>query len=223
MLLVLAGGIRYWTGGSPTGALADNFRQFGRDAWEGVPLIEVLPFAVVIMVIVAVLGTVLLSGTDFGHQVLAVGGGARAAALSGVHVHAIRIGTFVISGVAAAIAGIVLAGISGVSDQVGEGLEFRAISAVVLGGVVLGGGTAVMPAAILGALTLESIFTLLNLLQFAEGTRNTVQGLVIVVAVAIAALRERTWRAAPRTSGSAPSSAPSTLDDQDLINHKGTT
>ena len=43
MLLVLAGGIRYWTGGSPTGALADNFRQFGRDAWEGVPLIEVLP------------------------------------------------------------------------------------------------------------------------------------------------------------------------------------
>lgn len=229
MLLVLAGGISYWSGGSPRGAFADNFRQFGRDSWEKVPLIEVLPYAVVIMVVVAVAGTALLAGTDFGHQVLAVGGGARASALSGVNVHAIRIGTFVISGVVAVVAGIVLAGITGVSDRAGDGLEFRAIAAVVLGGAVLGGGKAVMPAAILGALTLESIFTLLNLLQFAEGTRSTVQGLVIIVAVAFAALRERTRRA-PRPSGSTPDSAraagmpdaPATPGHTDLINDKGT-
>ena len=188
MLLILDGAIRYWTGGSPRGALADNFRAFGRGAWENVPWLEVLPYAVVIMLAVSVVGTIVLSRTDFGHQVLAVGGGPRASALSGVAVHRVRIGTFVISGVCAAIAGILLAGITGVSDRAGAGLEFRAIAAVVLGGAVLGGGTGTVPAAVLGALTLESIFTLLNLLQFSEGMRSTVQGVVIILAVALAVL-----------------------------------
>jgi ribose transport system permease protein len=195
MLLILDGAVRYWTGGAPRGALADNIRTFGRGGWEGVPWAETVPFAAVIMLAFAIGGSMLLSRTDFGHQVLAVGGGPTTSALSGVHVHAVRIGTFVISGVCAAIAGILQSGITGVSDKVGAGLEFRAISAVVLGGAVLGGGKGVVSAAVIGALTLESIFTLLNLLRFSEGMRDTVQGVVIILAVALATLRERTRRA----------------------------
>lgn len=207
MLLMLDGAIRYWSNGSPKGALAENLRQFGRESWQGVPLVETLPYAVVVMIVVAVVGTWLLAATDFGHQVLAVGGGPRASALSGVAVHRVRILTFVISGVLATVAGILVAGVTGVSDKAGVGLEFRAISAVVLGGAVLGGGVGVVPAAVIGALTLESMFTLLNLLQFSEGTRDTAQGIVIIVAVAIAAVRERYRRATP-THGGAPSIGP---------------
>lgn len=208
MLLILDGAIRYWSGGSPKGALADNFRQFGRDGWEGVPWLGTVPYAVVIMLVVAIAGTIVMTMTDFGHEVLAVGGGPRASALAGVPVHRVRILTFVISGTLAAIAGILVGGITGVSDKAGSGLEFRAISAVVLGGAVLGGGKGVVPAAVIGALTLEAMFTLLNLLQFSEGTRSTAQGIVIIVAVAFAALRERTQRASP-TPALAPTLAES--------------
>ncbi len=201
MLLILDGAIRYWSNGSPKGALADNLRRFGRDGWTNVPWLGTVPYAVVIMLVVAIATTLLMTRTDFGHSVLAVGGGPRATTLSGIDVHRVRILTFVISGVLATLAGILVGGITGVSDKAGSGLEFRAIAAVVLGGAVLGGGKGVVPAAVLGALTLEAMFTLLNLLQFSEGVRDTVQGVVIIAAVAFAALRERTRRASPALAG----------------------
>src|SRR6266540_4224109 len=76
-LLVLNGAVFLWTGGSPTGALADNLRQFGRSGIMGVPLLGQLPYAVLVVVVVTVLATVLLHHTRFGHQVFAVGGGVR--------------------------------------------------------------------------------------------------------------------------------------------------
>lgn len=191
MLLMLQGAVDYWTGGAPTGALSDRVRSFGRDAWEGVPLVDRLPFAIPIMLAVGVAAWVLLHRTSFGHQVMALGGGHRVARLAGVPVRRVRVSVFVISAVAAVIAGILLAGIGGVSAKTGEGLEFQAIAAVVLGGAALGGGRGSVVAALAGALTLESTFTLLNLLEWSEGMRSVVQGLVIVLAVAVAARQER--------------------------------
>ena len=72
---------------------------------------------------------------------------------------------FVLSGVAAAVAAILLGGYSGVSFQAGAGLEFGAITAVVLGGVALGGGRGSVVGAMLGALTLETLFALHELLR----------------------------------------------------------
>lgn len=193
MLLVLRGAVFYWTGGSPRGALAQNFRVFGRGGIE-LAGIGQLPYGVLILLVVVVIAVRLLHRSVFGQQLFAAGGGPRAAALSGVDVPRVRTLAFVLSAVSAVIAGILLAGLTGVSAGVGEGYEFQAISAVVLGGAVLGGGRGSMVAVVVGALTLEVLFTLLNLLGLPQSLRDTAQGLIIIGAVVIAT------RAARRTT-----------------------
>jgi ribose transport system permease protein len=162
-LLILEGAVDYWTDGAPKGALSEDFRTLGRGGIDDVPWLEQLPWSVVVLVAVAV-AAVLLMRSDFGKRLVAVGDNDRAAGLSGVPVARTRTIAFVVSGLAAALAGILLGGFAGVSAQVGDGLEFEAITAVVLGGVVLGGGRGSVVAAVAGALTLEALFTLLNLL-----------------------------------------------------------
>jgi ribose transport system permease protein len=80
---------------------------------------------------------------------------------------------------------------------VGQGLEFSAITAVVLGGVVLGGGRGSVPAAMAGAVTLEALFTLLNLYGISGALEFTVQGVIIIAAVAAGAVRFP-WKSIPR-------------------------
>ncbi|HKN55474.1 MAG TPA: ABC transporter permease, partial [Amycolatopsis sp.] len=91
----------------------------------------------------------------------------------------------------AVVAAVLLAGFAGLSAGAGTGYEFQAISAVVLGGAVLGGGRGTAGATLAGALTLQATFTLLNLLGLAKPLRDSVQGLLIIGAVAFAAYRLR--------------------------------
>ncbi|MEU8278482.1 ABC transporter permease [Microbispora bryophytorum] len=178
MMLVLSGAVFLWTGGAPRGALSQAFRMFGRQTG----------WAVLILVVVAV-AVVLLMRANFGRTLIAIGDNERAAALSGVRVTRVRIIAFALSGVSAAVAGILLGGFAGVSAQVGQGLEFQAITAVVLGGVVLGGGRGTVIAAMAGAFTLEALFTLLNLYGVSGALKFTVQGVVLIAAVAAGAIR----------------------------------
>ena len=194
MMLMLNGATLWWIGGTPKGDLPDNFRQWGRVGIEDIPWLGQLPYSVIILVVVAIAGTWLLHGTSFGKQLFATGGNARAAYLSGVDVPRMRTLAFVISAVSAVIAGILLGGFTGVSPAAGDGYEFQAISAVVLGGAVLGGGRGAMVPALAGAMTLEALFTLLNLLGLPQPLRYTVQGLIIIAAVGIAAFRSRKTR-----------------------------
>jgi ribose transport system permease protein len=134
---------------------------------------------------------VLLHHTRFGHQVFAVGGGVRAATLSGVDARRVRTSAFVISAVSAALAAVLLAGFAGLSADAGSGYEFQAITTVVLGGAVLGGGRGTTVGTVGGALTLQALFTLLNLLGFAKSLRDSAEGLLIIAAGAYTAYRAR--------------------------------
>jgi ribose transport system permease protein len=190
MLLILNGAVFLWTGGAPRGALADNFRSIGREGINGIPWIEQLPWSVILLFIIGG-ASVMLMRSDFGRQLIATGDNERAARLSGVRVDRVRILAFVLSGTLAAVAGILLAGFGGVSAQVGKGLEFDAITACVLGGVVLGGGRGSVVAAMAGALTLEALFTWLNLQGISGALEDTVQGVIIIAAVGFAGYRLR--------------------------------
>jgi len=190
-MLVLSGAVFLWTGGSPTGALADNLRRIGRSGVTGVAVLGELPYAVLVLAVVVVAATVGLHHTRYGNQVYAVGGGTRAAHLSGVDVRRVRTGAFVISALSAAIAAILLAGFAGLSAEAGSGYEFQAITTVALGGAVLGGGRGSTIATIGGALTLQAVFTLLNLLGFAKPVRDSAEGLLIIAAGAYTAYRAR--------------------------------
>jgi ribose transport system permease protein len=190
MLLVLDGAVFLWTGGAPRGALSEAFRQFGRGSVE-VPVLGEVPYSVLILLVILVAAAVFMrSGT--GRALVATGDNDQAVRLSGGRVDRLRLLAFVLSGVLAAVAAILLGGFAGVSAQVGEGLEFRAITAVVLGGVLLGGGRGSVVAATAGALSLEALFTLLNLLGVAGALESAVQGVIIIAAVAYAALGTRT-------------------------------
>jgi ribose transport system permease protein len=190
MLLILEGAVFLWTGGAPRGALSENFRAIGRQGIEGIPLIDELPWSVLLLFVIGA-GAVALMRSDYGRQLIATGDNDRAARLSGVRTDRVRIVAFVLSGTLAAVAGILLGGFAGVSAQVGQGLEFDAITACVLGGVVLGGGRGSVVAAMAGALTLEALFTWLNLQGISGALEDTVQGVIIIAAVAIAAYRLR--------------------------------
>jgi len=194
MLLVLNGGVAVWTRGAPRGSLPENLRVFGREGIEGVPILGELPYSVIVLVAVGLVAWLLLHRSNFGKQLLAVGGNPRAAALSGVRVDAVKVTAFVISAICAVVAGVLLAGYGGLSNQAGEGYEFQAISAVVLGGAVLGGGRGSVPATLAGALALEALFTLLNFLRLPVELRYAVQGLIIIAAVGYASLRLRASR-----------------------------
>lgn len=188
MLLILAGGISYITGGSPVGNLPDNFRTFGR---EDFPLLKGFPFSVVILFVAGIVAYWLMHRTNFGRELFATGGNARAAELAGINVGRVRTIAFIASALSAVLAGILLGGFAGVSAQVGRGYEFQAISAVVIGGAVLGGGRGSVPTAIAGALTLQALFVLMNQLGYPPQIRDTVQGIIVIGAVAYAAYRLR--------------------------------
>lgn len=188
MFLILVGAVYLWSDGAPKGGLPEEFRRFGRRAFEDVPGLGRVPYALLVLLVAATLA-VLLTRSDFGRTLVAVGDNPRTAALSGVRVRRTRTIAFVLSGLAAALAAILLGGYSGVSFQAGAGLEFGAITAVVLGGVALGGGRGSVVGAMLGALTLETLFALMNFYGVSGALRPTVQGAIILAAVAVSALR----------------------------------
>ncbi|MBD8080164.1 ABC transporter permease [Cellulosimicrobium arenosum] len=196
MMLVLYGAIRLWTGGAPTGALTEQFRQWGRGGIFGEPGQFQVPYALIVVVVLGVLA-VLLMRRPFGRTLMATGDNDVAASYSGSPVWWVRTRAFLLSGFMATIAGILIGGYAGVTAQVGEGLEFMAITAVVLGGVVLGGGRGTVVAAMAGALTLEALFTLFNQLGLPSTIRPVVQGVIIIAAVAYAAMPRKARRRRP--------------------------
>lgn len=191
MLLLLKGGGLYWTGGAPKGYLTENWRYFGRGYIENIPLIGRFPMAVIIFLIVGVVMTILFHKTNLGKQILAIGDNPRASKLSGIKVEKIRIIAFLISAILAVIAGVMIGGYGGVSILAGEGLEMQSVSAAVIGGALLLGGKGSVPNVAFGGLTLEAMFSLLNLLGLPKPYRDAVQGLIIIGAVAYASLTSK--------------------------------
>lgn len=200
MMLILEGAVFFWTGGSPHGALPTAFRQLGRGTAFGR-----LPWAVLACVAAGAVA-VLLMRSDFGRTLVATGDSERAAALAGVRVDRARTIAFVLSGTAAALAAVLVGGFSGVSAQAGRGYEFEAITAVVLGGVILGGGRGSVVAAMAGAFSLQALFTLLNLQGVSGALESTVQGLIVIAAVGLGAADwSRLRRRRTHPSGGEPS------------------
>src|SRR5690606_24380713 len=142
-----------------------------------------------------------------------------AASYSGSPVWWVRTRAFLLSGLMATVAAILIGGYAGVTAQVGQGLEFMAITAVVLGGVVLGGGGGTVIAAMAGALTLEALFTLFNQLSLPSTIRPAVQGVIIIAAVAYAALPRRSRRRSS-TPETPPAAGPTTAPKEPAPAHR---
>jgi ribose transport system permease protein len=133
-----------------------------------------------------------LRSTAFARHVYAIGGNEKAARLSGVPVRRVRVTVFAISGLLAALAGIIHAGqLNQGSPNDGAGYELDAIAAVVIGGTSLAGGSGSMGGTIAGALLLGILNNILALNNIDANVQLLVKGLVIVAAAALQKLRPR--------------------------------
>lgn len=191
MMISLNGVAFMWSGGAPRGYLPDTFRFFGRYNISDVPVIGILPIAVICLLVFGVILWWGMHRTNYGRLLHAIGDNPQAARLAGVPVKSVRISAFVVSSLTAVLAGVILGGRAGVSVNIGSGFELQAITAAVIGGAQLLGGRGSVPATIAGALALEAIFTLLNLLGLSQPVRLVVQGLILIGAVAFATYQRK--------------------------------
>jgi ribose transport system permease protein len=149
-------------------------------------------YAVIVLVVFAVLGGFLLNYTAFGRYVFAVGGNEEAAQLSGVRVNWVKIGTFAFSGFAAGVAAAILVSrISSGQAQAGAGMELQAIAAVILGGTSIYGGVGAVWRSLAGVFLLALINNGFNILNANPFYRDLTTGVIILSAVALSAAEAR--------------------------------
>jgi ribose transport system permease protein len=146
-----------------------------------------------LLVLFVIGGTLLLGRTAFGRRIYAVGNSARVAYLSGVNVGRTLIGAYVLSGLCAALVGILLAGFNG-QASLGMGDEYLlpSIAVVVVGGALITGGRGHYLGMIGGVLLLTALQTLLAGTTLPHAVRDIIFGLVVLSAVL--ALRDRQTR-----------------------------
>ncbi|MFQ3566179.1 MAG: ABC transporter permease [Aggregatilineales bacterium] len=150
-------------------------------------LFDQIPMQLVFLIIVAVIAWILLSRTVFGFRVYAVGGGEKAARVSGIKVFRVKIAAFMIMGFLSGLAGILGMAFlpSGQAGRTGVGLELDVIAAAIVGGASLSGGEGTILGTILGVLIIGVLRNGLVLLGISPFWQTTIIGLVILIAVAI--------------------------------------
>lgn len=151
--------------------------------WLGGQFLGV-PVSALIMMVLFALFVFISRKTAFGRSVFAVGGNATAAQLCGINVRRVRILIFTLSGLLAAVTGILLAARLGSGNAgAANGLEFDVIAAVVVGGTALSGGRGSLFGTLLGVLVITLIGNGLVLLGINSFFQQVVRGVIIVVAV----------------------------------------
>lgn len=151
-----------------------------------------LPVPVLVMVVMGLLAAFVLARTYIGRSMYAIGGNEEAARLSGLRVKKQKLAIYALSGVFAAVAGVVLAArLSSAQPQAADGYELDAIAAVVIGGASLAGGTGKASGTLIGALILAVLRNGLNLLNVSAFWQQVVIGVVIALAVLLDTLRRK--------------------------------
>lgn len=186
MLSIARGLVYIVTQGQPVVGLPKSFTIIGQGYFLGVQL------PIWYMIITVILGDILLRKLRFLRQNYYIGGNEKSALLCGINVDGMKMFNYVLSGVLAAIAGIILtARVGTASVGAGQGVELKVISAVVIGGASLSGGEGTIIGAFLGSLLMQIISNALNLLGISVYWQQLVIGVVLVAAVIIDTLGKK--------------------------------
>ncbi|WP_421916915.1 ABC transporter permease [Mesorhizobium sp.] len=191
MLSIVRGAALILTNGQPVtvnlrnGALPEVLQTFSFMG-QGY-LFSIIPMQLVFFVVIAVMAWLVLSFSNFGFRVYAVGGSAKAARVSGISVNKVKIAAFILMGVLAAFAGILSMAFlpSGQAGRTGVGLELDVIAATIVGGASLSGGEGTILGTILGVLIIGVMRNGLVLMGVSPFVQELMIGLVIIIAVGI--------------------------------------
>jgi len=173
----------------PVSLLDLNGGSFGDPApfsllWFGTGRILGIPVSVYVFILITIAGWVLLNRTRYGRFVVAVGGNREAARVAGVPVRRVIFSVYVLSGLLAGIATVLLCARLGSASPVSGNLyELDAIGAVVIGGTSLAGGRATIVGTFLGVLTFALIFSLMTQLNLATEVQQVIKGAIVLGAV----------------------------------------
>jgi len=181
-MLGLAAGLAQWITSSAPQPITDRLYVmiFGGGDFGPVP-------GLLVWTVVAVaVGWVVMNRTGFGRKVLATGGNPTAAAYTGIRTARIKFSVLLISGIAAAVAGMLYAGrLESGRFQWGQGDELTVIAAVILGGTSLFGGRGAIIGTLFGSLFMGLINNGLILAGLDVAQQQVVRGAIIIAAVAL--------------------------------------
>lgn len=187
MMEMARGAALLYTGGYPLSGLPDSYSFIGQGYLFGV-----IPMPAVIMVIVFVIAYIILNHLPLGRYIYAIGGNEEAVRLSGVKVKKIKAMVYLISGVTASIAGVIMTSrLSSGQPMAGEGYELDAIAAAVLGGIAISGGRGHIFGTFLGALLLGVLSNGLNLLGVSPYVQRVLKGAIIIGAIYYSSKRQK--------------------------------
>lgn len=174
------------TGGQPAQSGNEAFNNLGVGSVLGIPI------PVIFVVVTFIVLYFIMNRSSFGRHVYATGGNKEAAKYAGVDTKWVQVRVFIISGVLAALAGVVLAArlYSG-QPSVGEGFERDAIAASVLGGTSFNGGIGTLGGTVIGVLIIGVLNNGMNLLKINSYWQFVVKGCVILGAVYVDYLKKR--------------------------------
>jgi len=169
-----------FTGGSPVFGIPPEFRAITNGQWFGVPT------PIVIVAALALVAWVVLNKTALGEYILAVGGNQEAARVAGVPVTRTKITTYVLSGLLASVAALILVGRLGAAEPtLGNLWELDAIAAAAIGGASLMGGKGSIVGTLLGAVILGVLRNGLTLMNVQAFYQLLATGIIIIVAMLI--------------------------------------
>ena len=179
MTNVLQGIVQIYTNGQTMGGV-EKARWLGQGSVLGIPV------PVIIMFVMVALIAILMKKTKFGTSIYAIGGSENAAIASGINTGRTTRLIFTLSGALVGLSGVVLmARLMAGMPSVGEGYEFDAITAVVVGGTSFLGGIGTVTGALVGSVIVGLINNILNLLHVSTQYQLIVKGVLIAVAVII--------------------------------------
>jgi ribose/xylose/arabinose/galactoside ABC-type transport system permease subunit len=173
-------GINLYLRPVPGGKIAESFQDAAATRWGFIPATAVLTLILLFLIAIYV------DRSRFGLRLHAVGWNEKSARLAGVSLGKVKIAAYICSALLASLAGLFIASRTGSGDPlVGNSYQLASISASVLGGVSLFGGRGTIWGAIAGAIVLGMIGNVLNLLGVVAYWQWIVQGLILLLAVAL--------------------------------------
>ena len=163
-MTMLRGATLVFTDGKPIGTgFEANSKLF---AWFGNGYVLGIPVPIIVIIVTFLVALFVLTQTKIGRYVYALGGNEEATKLSGISTDKVKIFVYAISGMMAALAGIIITSrLSSAQPTAGSGYELDAIAAVVLGGTSLAGGTGTIVGTMIGALIIGVLNNALNLMD----------------------------------------------------------
>jgi len=183
-----------------------TFTQLGFGVVPG----TLIPWPFVIFVALAVLLGIVLHRTWVGRQIYAIGKNTGAARFSGVRVTRIRVGVFVLSGLIAALAGVILTSrLSTARADAGQGMTLTVVTVVLLGGVNIFGGSGTIPGVVLAVLVVAVMQNALRLASVTVEVQSVALGLLLILSVVIPTFAHQAKSAIDRVRGGRPPPADS--------------